>query len=123
MKKSDNAEAVKETAGKGPRYWRSLNDFMEEPEFQQFFNQNKGSIPVRLDQDMSEFDACAQRSMTDFKQAAQGPGLVPSLAHGMAASSYVQGAVFDVVTNFFNDSSADPKKAAQQLAAAIQAVQ
>lgn len=41
----------------------------------------------------------------------------------MAASSYVQGAVFDVVTNFFNDPAADPKKAAQQLAAAIQAVQ
>ena len=36
MKKSDNAEAVKETAGKGPRYWRSLNDLMEEPEFHQF---------------------------------------------------------------------------------------
>jgi len=94
-----------------------------EPEFQQVFNQNKGSIPVRLDQDMSEFDACAQKSMKDFKAAAQGSGLVPSLAHGMAASSYVQGAVFDVVTNFFNDPSADPKKAAQQLAAAIQAVQ
>ncbi len=102
---------------------QDLARIVMEPEFQQVFNQNKGSIPVRLDQDMSEFDACAQKSMKDFKAAAQGPGLVPSMAHGMAASSYVQGAVFDVVTNFFNDPSADPKKAAQQLAAAIQAVQ
>ena len=102
---------------------QDLARIVMEPEFQQVFNQNKGSIPVRLDQDMSEFDACAQKSMKDFKAAAQGPGLVPSLAHDMAASSYVQGAVFDVVTNFFNDPSADPKKAAQQLAAAIQAVQ
>ncbi|WP_028241038.1 ABC transporter substrate-binding protein [Stutzerimonas azotifigens] len=94
-----------------------------EPEFQQVFNQNKGSIPVRLDQDMSAFDSCAQKSMQDFKQAAQGEGLQPSLAHGMAASSYVQGAVFDVVTNFFNDPNADPQQAARQLAAAIQAVQ
>ncbi|WP_434458521.1 carbohydrate ABC transporter substrate-binding protein [Stutzerimonas urumqiensis] len=94
-----------------------------EPEFQQVFNQNKGSIPVRLDQDMSEFDSCAQQSMADFKAAAKGEGLQPSLAHGMAASSYVQGAVFDVVTNFFNDPEADPKQAAKQLAAAIQAVQ
>jgi glucose/mannose transport system substrate-binding protein len=93
------------------------------PEFQQFFNQNKGSIPVRLDQDMSSFDACAQASMKDFKEAAASGGLQPSLAHGMAASSYVQGAVFDVVTNFFNDPKADPHKAAQQLAAAIAAVQ
>ncbi len=102
---------------------QDLARIVMEPEFQQVFNQNKGSIPVRLDQDMSEFDACAQKSMKDFKAAAQGTGLVPSMAHGMAASSYVQGAVFDVVTNFFNDPSADPKKAAQQLAAAIQAVQ
>ena len=94
-----------------------------EPEFQQFFNQNKGSIPVRLDQDMSTFDACAQASMKDFKEAAASGGLQPSLAHGMAASSYVQGAVFDVVTNFFNDPKADPARAAQQLAAAIEAVQ
>jgi len=94
-----------------------------EPEFQTFFNQNKGSIPVRQDMDMSEFDACAQQSMKDFKAAAQDSGLQPSLAHGMAASSYVQGAVFDVVTNFFNDPKADPQKAAKQLAAAIQAVQ
>jgi glucose/mannose transport system substrate-binding protein len=94
-----------------------------EPEFQQFFNQNKGSIPVRTDMDMSSFDACAQASMKDFKEAAASGGLQPSLAHGMAASSYVQGAVFDVVTNFFNDSKADPQKAARQLAAAIQAVQ
>ena len=94
-----------------------------EPEFQEFFNQNKGSIPVRTDMDMSAFDACAQASMKDFKEAAANGGLQPSLAHGMAASSYVQGAVFDVVTNFFNDAKADPQKAAQQLAEAIQAVQ
>ncbi|MCY1505915.1 putative sugar-binding periplasmic protein [compost metagenome] len=93
------------------------------PQFQQFFNQNKGSIPVRLDQDMSGFDACAQQSMQDFKDAAASDSLQPSLAHGMAASSYVQGAVFDVVTHFFNDPAADPQRAAQQLAAAIQAVQ
>ena len=59
---------------------------------------------------MSEFDACAQQSMKDFKAAAQGSGLQPSLTHGMAASSYVQGAVFDVVTNFFNDPKADPQR-------------
>ena len=102
---------------------RDLARTVLEPEFQTFFNQNKGSIPVRQDQDMSAFDACAQQSMNDFKQAAQGSGLQPSLTHGMAASSYVQGAVFDVVTNFFNDPKADPQRAARQLAAAIRAVQ
>ncbi|CAM5603148.1 hypothetical protein SSTU70S_03347 [Stutzerimonas stutzeri] len=84
-----------------------------EPEFQTFFNQNKGSIPVRQDMDMSEFDACAQQSMKDFKAAAQDSGLQPSLAHGMAASSYVQGAVFDVVTNFFRQPQGRPAKGGQ----------
>ncbi len=68
---------------------------------------------------MAPFDSCAQQSMKDFKQASQDGNLVPSVAHSMAASSYVQGAIFDVVTNFFNDPAADPQKAAQQLAAAI----
>lgn len=40
----------------------------------------------------------------------------------MAAPGHVQGAVFDVVTNFFNSPSSDPRKAAQQLAAAIKAL-
>lgn len=52
---------------------------------------------------MAPFDSCAQQSMKDFKQASQDGNLVPSMAHSMAASSYVQGAIFDVVTNFFND--------------------
>lgn len=94
-----------------------------EPKFQEFFNQNKGSIPVRQDLSMASFDSCAQQSMADFKQAAGNGGLQPSLSHDMAASSYVQGAVFDVVTNFFNSPDMSAEKAAKQLAAAVQAVQ
>ncbi len=94
-----------------------------EPQFQQFFNQNKGSIPVRLDQSMSSFDVCAQKSMSDFKEAAANNSLQPSFVFNMAAPSYVQGAIFDTLTSFFNDPNADPKKAVQQLVSAIQAVQ
>ena len=82
-----------------------------------------GHVSTAAENGQLALDACAQQSMTDFKEAAKGSGLQPSLTHGMAASSYVQGAVFDVVTNFFNDPKADPQKAAKQLAAAIQAVQ
>lgn len=94
---------------------------MLDPAFQRDFNLAKGSIPVRLDADMAPFDACAQQSMKDFKAASASGNLVPSMAHSMAASSYVQGAIFDVVTNFFNDPAADPQKAAQQLYVAIEA--
>lgn len=91
------------------------------PEFQEVFNLNKGSIPVRLDADMSKFDTCALDSMKDFKATAKSGDLVPSMAHGMSTTSYAQGAIYDVVTNFFNDANADPKEAADKLAKAVKA--
>jgi len=39
----------------------------------------------------------------------------------LSTTSYAQGAIYDVVTNFFNDDSADPKQAAQKLAKAVKA--
>lgn len=92
-------------------------------EFQKVFSTNKGSIPVRKDMlaDMGkyDFDACAQASATDFLKDASTGGLQPSMAHNMATSLAVQGAIFDVVTNYINDPQADPAKAAQRLASAI----
>ncbi|MGP8308765.1 ABC transporter substrate-binding protein [Vibrio sp. YIC-376] len=90
-------------------------------EFQEVFNLNKGSIPVRLDMDMAKFDQCALDSMATFKASAQSGDLVPSMAHGLSTTSYAQGAIYDVVTNFFNDENADPKQAAQKLAKAVKA--
>lgn len=90
-------------------------------DFQEVFNLNKGSIPVRLDMDMSKFDQCALDSMATFKASAKSGDLVPSMAHGLSTTSYAQGAIYDVVTNFFNDDKADPKQAAQKLAKAVKA--
>ncbi len=92
-----------------------------DPKFQEVFNLNKGSIPVRTDMNMSKFDQCALDSMAAFKATAKSNNLVPSIAHGMSTTSYAQGAIFDVVTNFFNDPKADPKQAAQKLAKAVKA--
>ncbi|WP_417330085.1 ABC transporter substrate-binding protein [Halomonas cupida] len=89
-----------------------------QPEFQQTFNQLKGSIPARSDLDMSEFDSCAQRSMDDFKAASEADTLVPSVAHRMAMRSDVQGAFFDIITNYFNDDSVTAEQAAQRLSQA-----
>ncbi|MGF1843138.1 ABC transporter substrate-binding protein [Vibrio clamense] len=90
-------------------------------DFQEVFNLNKGSIPVRLDMDMSKFDQCALDSMATFKASAESGDLVPSMAHGLATTSYAQGAIYDVVTNFFNENNADPKQAAAKLAKAVKA--
>ena len=96
-------------------------------DFQKVFSTNKGSIPVRNDMlaDMAKygFDTCAQASAKDFLADAKTGGLQPSMAHNMATTLAVQGAFFDVVTNYINDPKADPADAAKKLAAAIKAAQ
>ncbi|MBA1244673.1 MULTISPECIES: ABC transporter substrate-binding protein [Pseudomonas] len=92
-------------------------------DFQKVFSINKGSIPVRTDMqnDMEKlgFDSCAQQAAKDFLADDKSGGLQPSMAHNMATSLAVQGAIFDVVTNYINNPGADPAAAAKQLASAI----
>ena len=110
--KAANAEAVKAQ--------QAMASVIMDKGFQQSFNLAKGSIPVRTDMDLSDFDECAQKSSTDIKSASKNGGLQPSIIHGMAQPGSISGAVTDVVTNFFNSnqSSADAVKA---LAVAINA--
>jgi glucose/mannose transport system substrate-binding protein len=100
---------------------QTLARLMLEPEFQETFNKVKGSIPARPDLDMSEFDSCAQQSLSDFQRTAEEGGLVPSLAHNMAVRSDIQGAIFDVVTNYFNDEEMPAEEAAERLVNAAEA--
>ncbi|MBS7808793.1 ABC transporter substrate-binding protein [Variovorax sp. PCZ-1] len=82
-------------------------------EFQEVFNQNKGSIPVRLGHDMSKFDSCAQQSAKDFVATSKSGGLVPSVAHGMAIKPAAEGAIKDMISAYWNDdkmSVADAQK-------------
>jgi glucose/mannose transport system substrate-binding protein len=82
-------------------------------DFQEVFNQNKGSIPVRLGHDMSKFDDCAKLSAKDFVATAKSGGLVPSVAHGMAIKPAAEGAIKDMVSSYWNDdkmSVADAQK-------------
>jgi glucose/mannose transport system substrate-binding protein len=88
------------------------------PEFQEVFNLNKGSIPVRLNMKMDKFDDCAKASSKDFVASAKGGTLVPSIAHGMAVPSATEGAIKDVVSQFWNDDKMDAKAAMGKLAAA-----
>lgn len=86
-------------------------------EFQEVFNQNKGSIPVRLGHDMSQFDDCAKLSASDFVATAKTGGLVPSVAHGMAIDPAQQGSIQDVVTTFWNDGKLSVAEAQKRIAA------
>jgi glucose/mannose transport system substrate-binding protein len=100
----------------------TLARLIMEPTFQETFNLNKGSIPVVTSGvPTDKFDDCAKKSMSDFSSTAKSGNLVPSMAHGMAISSAKQGAIYDVVTNFFNDSKMTAEEAAQKLAKAVKA--
>jgi len=70
--------------------------------FQEVFNVNKGSIPVRSGIAKASFDDIALRSMDEFAATSANGTLLPSMAHGMAVSPAVQGAIYDVVTKFYN---------------------
>ena len=75
------------------------------PEFQEVFNLNKGSIPVRTSGVKTDkFDACAKQSIADFASTAKNGGLVPSWAHGMSMPSAAKGAVTDVIAKFMNST-------------------
>ena len=89
------------------------------PEFQEIFNLNKGSIPVRLNLPMDKFDECAKLSSTDFVRTADSNTLVPSMAHGMSTFSSVQGAIYDTVTEFYNNDDITAEAAAENMASAV----
>lgn len=91
-----------------------------QPKFQEVFNVNKGSIPVRLGMPRAPFDDPALRSMNGFVSSATGGGLVPSMAHEMAVFPAIKGAMVDVVTNYYN-SDMSAKDAASKLASEVEA--
>jgi glucose/mannose transport system substrate-binding protein len=107
MFKQNSAEAKKGQA--------DLATAIMSPAFQEVFNLNKGSIPVRLDVKMDKFDDCAKKSNADFVASSKGGTLVPSIAHGMAVSAATAGSMQDVVTEFVN-SDMSPKQAVKRLA-------
>ncbi|MFM2485878.1 ABC transporter substrate-binding protein [Celerinatantimonas yamalensis] len=83
--------------------------------FQRRFNQIKGSIPIRPHLSMQGFDDCSRKAHRAFAKSLADKSLLPSVAHGMATTSYVQSAILDVVNHFINDPSAKPQQAAARL--------
>jgi glucose/mannose transport system substrate-binding protein len=100
---------------------RDLASALMSPDFQELFNLNKGSIPVRLNMNMDKFDACAKQSSKDFVESSKGGTLVPSIAHGMAVPSAVEGAMKDVVSQFWNSDKATVDDTMTKLVAAAKA--
>jgi glucose/mannose transport system substrate-binding protein len=84
-------------------------------DFQQAFNLAKGSIPVRLDVKMDQFDECAKRARQDFQSSARRGTLLPSLAHGMAQPSHTVAPMWEVIRQFWNQDKTTPRQAMARL--------
>lgn len=93
-----------------------------DPGFQEAFNIVKGSIPGNTAVTGEKFDTCAQTAMADIKAAVDSNSLVGALQGGAAQPGAIQGAVQDVVANFFatEQSSADAVAALVKAVADVQ---
>ena len=73
------------------------------PEFQTIFNQAKGSIPARMDVDLSEgFNPCQQIAQEDLQASIEQDTLVRSMAHNMTVLQKYRGAIMETITEFVN---------------------
>jgi glucose/mannose transport system substrate-binding protein len=92
------------------------------PQFQTVFNQAKGSIPARLDVDLSKgFTPCQQLSKKDLQASIAAGTLVRSMAHNMTVLQKYRGAMMDVITSFVNTPGMSSKDAANAMADAVEA--
>jgi glucose/mannose transport system substrate-binding protein len=93
-----------------------MAELMMSPKVQIEFNKKKGSVPVRLDVDVSSMDECAQKGMATLKDPAK---QIPSI--NFLASPDLRGAVEDVVTQFWNTSSMTPDEFVTKFVGAMKA--
>jgi glucose/mannose transport system substrate-binding protein len=92
------------------------------PDFQKVFNITKGSIPARLDVDLSDgFNVCQQDSQKDLQASIESGTLVRSMAHNMTVLQKYRGAMMDTITEFVNTPDMTSEDAANIMADAVEA--
>jgi glucose/mannose transport system substrate-binding protein len=93
-------------------------------DFQYIFNQAKGSIPARLDVDISKgFNPCQVESQKDLRASIDAGTLVNSMSQNMTLLQKYVGPIEDVITKFVNTPDMQPKDAAEQMAEGVEAQQ
>ena len=101
------------------RCWRSM---ILSPDFQTIFNQAKGSIPARLDVDLSQgFNPCQQLSQKDLQGSIAEGTLVRSMAHNMTVLQKYRGAMMEMITEFVNTPDMSSEDAANAMADNVEA--
>jgi glucose/mannose transport system substrate-binding protein len=120
-----NSDSVVFFKQKDPDYVEGqtlLAHLIMSPKFQTVFNQAKGSIPARLDVDLSNgFNPCQQLSQKTLETSIADGTLVRSMAHNMTVLQKYRGAMLDTITSFVNNPKMTPEEAANAMADAVEA--
>ena len=119
-----NSDSVVFFQQKDPSYLagsKLLAHLIMSTEFQTIFNKAKGSIPARLDVDLTGFNPCQIKCQKDLEEAIKEGTLVRSFAHNMTILQKYRGAAMEVITNFVNTPSLSAADAAKQMADAVDA--
>ena len=80
-----------------------IAEVLAEKGFQRTFNQVKGSIPVRNDISLKEFNICQQKSARYLNNALQKQTAVPSMTDSMAVNPIEQNAINNELFSFFTN--------------------
>ncbi|EOI6603991.1 extracellular solute-binding protein [Vibrio parahaemolyticus] len=107
--KSFSAEAAQQTAS-------ALADV----EFQAKFNKVKGSIPVRTDIDISDFNPCQVQSYQDFHYGVKHNLAVPSMIDSMAVNPVAQQAINSEIFRFYRNPKIEPDELIKRIIAISQ---
>jgi len=119
-----NSDSVVFFQQKDPSYLagsKLLAHLIMSKEFQTIFNKAKGSIPARLDVDLTGFNPCQIKCQKDLEEAIKEGTLVRSFAHNMTILQKYRGAAMEVITNFVNTPGLSAADAAKQMADAVDA--
>jgi glucose/mannose transport system substrate-binding protein len=93
-----------------------LAELMMAPDTQSAFNMKKGSVPVRLDVDVSSMDICAQKGMAALRDAER---QIPS--DNFLTTPDMYGALQDVITEYWHTPSMDVDTFVENYASAMEA--
>jgi glucose/mannose transport system substrate-binding protein len=119
-----NSDSVVFFQQKDPSYLagsKLLAHLIMSKEFQTIFNKAKGSIPARLDVDLTGFNPCQIKCQKDLEEAIKEGTLVRSFAHNMTILQKYRGAAMEVITNFVNTPNLSAADAAKNMADAVEA--
>ena len=101
--------------GGDPVVQAKMAEVMLDPQTQIAFNKKKGSVPSRLDVDVSSMDACAQAGAAALRDPAR---QVPTT--DFLISPDLSGAVDDVITQFWNNPGMTSDEFVQKFVDAFQ---